>query len=283
VATPTKARAATARAVGPAQRPVLANAATALKAAKDEATCEGALARVIRLAQATLPELRENGGDGPVNAAVTLVPSEARKSLEKALDSLDSEVALKLRTLMIAGRDGKSIVDVNVNMTLDDSKAAFSTAAADASQNGPLLADYLRRGHALACATALDLERPLASWSAAASHTLDERAWLSFGKQLAKAEPDDWQCLAFVEANQAISRLYLRLQGHAWWSFQAVLDRPSAAAVEKHERTLSSRRSKGLATRSLSPLVSRLLATEGRALRRAARAIRARVGESIAV
>jgi hypothetical protein len=295
VATATKARGAAARAVGSVQRPVLAHAAAAPKVVKDDATTEGVLARVIRLSQATLtskappskaPPAELRDAEAPVDAGVAVTseqqPNEARASLEKALESLDSEVALKLRTLMIAGRDGKSIGDVNVNLTLDDSKAAFAAAAVDTSQNGPLLADYLRRGHALACATALDLERPLASWSSAASHTLDERAWLSFGKQLAKAELDDWQCLAFVEANQAITRLYLRLQGHAWWSFQAVLDRPSAASVEKHERTLSSRRSKGLATRSLSSLVSRLASTEGRALRRAARAIRARVGDSIA-
>jgi hypothetical protein len=284
VATATKARAVASRASAPVRPPVAV-------VVKDEATVEGALARVIRLAQALLPrgdkaEARgDKAGDkaeAPAEAAAAPAP-EALDALKKALGALDSEVALKLRTLMIAGRDGKSIGDVNVNMTIDDSNAAFATAALDASQNGPLLADYLRKGHALACAAGLDLERPIAAWSSTTAHSLDERAWLSFGKQLAKAELDDWQCLAFVESdNQSISRLYLRLEEHAWWSFQAVLDRPSAAAVEKYKRSLSSRRSKGLATRSLTSLVSRLSAAEGRALRRAARAIRARVGEAAA-
>jgi hypothetical protein len=284
VATATKTRAVAARTSAPARPPVAV-------VVKDEATVEGALARVIRLAQALLPrgdkaEARgDKAGDkaeAPADAVATPAP-EALGALKKALGALDSEVALKLRTLMIAGRDGKSIGDVNVNLTIDDSNAAFATAALDASQNGPLLADYLRKGHALACAAGLDLERPIAAWSSTTAHSLDERAWLSFGKQLAKAELDDWQCLAFVESdNQSISRLYLRLEEHAWWSFQAVLDRPSAAAVEKYKRSLSSRRSKGLATRSLTSLVSRLSAAEGRALRRAARAIRARVGEAAA-
>lgn len=279
----TEARVAGAGAVAPA---VLA----------DKATTEAALRRVIQLALAMLPDPRDAAKERPKGEPPALDSSEtsaagtaaaaqnpARQSLERALDDLDPEVALKLRTLMIAGRDGKSISDVNVNMTLGDSKAAFSAAALDTSHNGALLADYLRRGHALAWATALDIERPLASWAETTPHTLDERAWLSFGKQLAKSEPGDWQCLAFVDGRtQGISSLYLRLAEHAWWSFQAVLDRPSAAAVEKQQRALTSRRSKGVAARSLTSVASQLSSAQGRALRRAARAIRARLGEATA-
>jgi hypothetical protein len=262
----------------------------------DKATTEAALRRVIQLALAMLPDTRDAAKDRPKGESAATVspeaapsgtaaalPNEARQSLERALDDLDPEVALKLRTLMIAGRDGKSISDVNVNMTLGDSKAAFSAAALDTSHNGALLADYLRRGHALAWATALDIERPLASWAETMPHTLDERAWLSFGKQLAKSDPGDWQCLAFLDGRtQGISSLYLRLAEHAWWSFQAVLDRPSAAAVEKQQRALTSRRSKGVAARSLASVASQLSSAQGRALRRAARAIRARLGEATA-
>jgi hypothetical protein len=260
----------------------------------DKATTEAALRRVIQLALAMLPDTRDakerpKAEPSALDSSATdtgtaaAVSNPARQSLERALDDLDPEVALKLRTLMIAGRDGKSISDVNVNMTLGDSKAAFSAAALDTSHNGALLADYLRRGHALAWATALDIERPLASWAETTPHTLDERAWLSFGKQLAKSEPGDWQCLAFVDGRtQGISSLYLRLAEHAWWSFQAVLDRPSAAAVEKQQRALTSRRSKGVAARSLTSVASQLSSAQGRALRRAARAIRARLGEATA-
>ena len=238
--------------------------------------------RMIRLAHDLLPQAKASDVAVAATAAAGDVAG-ARQSLEQALEGLDAETALKLRTLMIAGRDVKSISDVNTNMTLADSKSAFAAAALDASQSGPLLADYLRRGHALACATALDLERPLAGWLSLVPGNLDERAWLSFGKQLAKADPNDWQCLAFVDAGSGgISRLYLRLEEHAWWSFQSIMDRPSAASVEKQRRALSSRRSKGMMTQSLSAIVAKLSLTEGRALRRAARAIRARVGEAAA-
>ena len=293
-AAPAKADAATAKAdAGPAKvdaATAKVDAATAkvdAATAKGKATCEGALMNVIRLAQATLNESRseEARAAATIAASSDQKPSDqgsaaAQTSLERALDGLDAEVALKLHTLMIAGRDGKTIGDVNV--ALGDSKSALAAAAIDTSQNGPLLADYLRRGHALACASALDLERPIANWARAASSTLDERAWLSFGKHLARAGLDDWRCLAFVDSNQAISRLYLRLEGHAWWAFQGMLDRPTASVVEKQERALSSRRSKGLSTHSLSSLASRLSSTEGRAIRRAARAIRARVGDAVA-
>lgn len=294
-AAPAKADAAPAKADAAAKvdaAPAKADAATAkadAATAKGKATFEGALMHVIRLAQATLNESRseEARAAATIAASGEQKPSDpastaAQTSLERALDGLDAEVALKLHTLMIAGRDGKTIGDVNVNLALGDSKAALAAAAIDTSQNGPLLADYLRRGHALACASALDLERPIANWARAASSTLDERAWLSFGKHLARAGLDDWRCLAFVDSNQAISRLYLRLEGHAWWAFQGMLDRPTASVVEKQERALSSRRSKGLSTHSLSSLASRLSSTEGRAIRRAARAIRARVGDAVA-
>jgi hypothetical protein len=168
---------------------------------------------------------------------------------------------------------------VKINMTLGDGDAAFEAAASDSSENGPLLAEYLRRGHALACAAGLDLERPIAGW-AVGEHNLDERAWLSFGRQLAQSQPDDWQCLTFAATGtQEVNKLYLKLGEHAWWSFQALLDRPSAAAVNKQKRALTRGRSKAISTPSLKAVAPRLLVAEGRALRRAARAIRARVGE----
>jgi hypothetical protein len=284
--------------------PIAAAGATPVRLiAKDESTCEAALKRVIGLARALPP------GAVPVDAvpadaapmqkqAVQAKPeqvasrsasgegapsSQARQSLQAALDGLDSEVAQKLRTLFLAGRAGTSIGDANTDGPESDAKSALAAAALDGSTDGPQFADCLRRGHALACATAIDVERPFAGWSSTAPHSLDERAWLSFGKQLAKSEPSDWQCFALMQANtQAISRLYLRLADHSWWSFQALLDRPSVAVVESQRRTLARRRSKSLSTASLATLVSALSTVQGRALQRAARAIRARVGEAAA-
>jgi hypothetical protein len=203
----------------------------------------------------------------------------AQQRLARALRELPQEMALKLRTLMVAGRDGLSVHSVKINMTLGDGDAAFDAAATDSSENGPLLAEYLRRGHALACAAGLDLERPIAGW-AAGEHNLDERAWLSFGRQLAQSQPDEWQCLTFAAAGtQEVNKLYLKLGEHAWWSFQALLDRPSVAAVNKQKRAQTRGRSKAVSTPSLKAVAPRLLVAEGRALRRAARAIWARVGE----
>lgn len=119
--------------------------------------CEAALQTVIQLAQAML-----DSGDGAAPP-----PSLAQERLTRALRELPPETALKLRTLMIAGRDGRGLHTVRTNITLCDGDAAFEAAADDASESGPLLVEYLRRGHALARAMGLDLEQPLASWPSA--------------------------------------------------------------------------------------------------------------------
>lgn len=202
--------------------------------------------------------------------------SPATRRLADAIEELGPDTALKLRTLMVAGRDGRGVTAVHVDAKPVEGDVS---AAADLSANGAQLGDYLRRGHAMACATGFDIERNITAWPASAPHTLDERAWLSFGVQLAKSRPEDWTCLGFVGADaQQLTKLYLRLGEHAWWSFRSLLDRPSAALVDKEKRALSSRRSKGLTTASLKPMADRSCGTEGRALRRAVKAIRARVG-----
>ncbi len=255
-------------------------------------TFEAALARVVSVARVvaqdngetrrTLPSGRSRPGEADVPESapsVEAVKAGAREQLNTALRELEPEVALKLRTVMIAGRDGQSIGAVNVNLSLSDAEAGFAAMAADSGENGPLLVDYLRRGHALACAAGINLDGPLADWQSHASDDLDERAWLSFGKQLANSQPADWQCLGIVETgSQELNKLYLKLGDHAWWSFQAVLDRPTLAGVEKERRSLAKRRLKGVSTSNLEGLVGKLGVAQGRALRRAGRAICARVG-----
>jgi hypothetical protein len=249
------------------------------------ATFEATLRHVIRLAEAVsvepgnVPvEASAQGaaasGAGPKDASAS---SPARELLTHAVDALEPEAALKLRTLMVAGRDGRGVAAVHVDTK--PQSADSPSPSADLNKNAPQLADYLRRGHAMACATGFDLEKSIATWPSSTPHTLDERAWLSFGVQLAKSQPDDWTCLGFVGSDaQQLIKLYLRLGEHAWWSFRSVLDRPSAAVVDKEKRALASRRSKGVATASLKTMADRSCGTEGRALRRAVRAIRARVG-----
>lgn len=233
-------------------------------------TFEGTLRYVIALADAVSLEQSAPAGDAALSGS-------SAAALTKALTELGPEVAIKLRTLMVAGRDGRGVTAVHVDAKPADAEAG--SAAADLSANGPALADLLRRGHAMACATGFDLEKNISAWPSSAPHTLDERAWLSFGVQLAKSQPDEWTCLGFVGADaRLLTKLYLRLGEHAWWSFRSLLDRPSPAAVDKEKRVLSKSRTKGLTTASLKPMADRSCGTEGRALRRAVKAIRARVG-----
>lgn len=260
-------------------------------------SCETALAGVLHLAEALTRDNRESRGTLPSGRLAPVEPesesapssspderrTHARESLATALLGLEPELAIKLRTLMIAGRDGQSIGLVKVNLSLADAGAAFATMAADSSENGPLLFDYLRRGHALACASGLDLDAPLARWQSPAVPDLGERAWLSFGKQLAGSHPGDWECLGLVEQPaQGFSKLYLRLREHGWWSFRAVIDRPTLAGVEKERRELSKRRLKGVSASSLEAIAGRFAGVEGRALQRAGRAICARLGRAVA-
>lgn len=253
--------------------------------------CAAALANIIQLAQLLARDSRETrktlpsgraevaANDAPDAAALR---AAAHARLIAALTALDAEIALKLRTLMVAGRDGRNIGAVKVNLSLSDAEAGFATMAADSGENGPLLIDYLRRGHAMACAAGIDLEKPLDEWQAHDTSDLDERAWLSFGKQLAGSNPGEWECLGIIDpATRELGKLYVRLGDHAWWSFQAVLDRPTVAGVEKERRASSKRRLKAVSTTTLEAFVGQLGgARGGRALRRAGRAICARVGHS---
>jgi hypothetical protein len=245
--------------------------------------CEDVLERVIAGARA----LSENGQEPR-----QLLPSaDARAQLAAALRDADPETALKIRRLVIAGRDGLSIAAVKVTESASDADVDFATQAADSmaadsGDKGSLLVEYLLRGHAMACASGINLERPLAEWQSRTADTLDDRAWLSFGKQLAQSNPGDWQCVAIVEpGTQGVSKLYLKLGDRAWWSFQAQLDRPTPRGVDKERRALTRKRFKGVSTNTLEAVVDKLRglqgSNQGRALRRAARAICARIGQPV--
>jgi len=255
--------------------------------------CEAMLTRVLHLAEALMRDNRESRGslasgrvipadaEGPTQVAPDEQKAVAREQLATALRGLEPEMAIKLRTLMIAGRDGQSIDLVKVNLSLSDADAGFAIMAADSSDNGPLLIDYLRRGHALACASGVDLDGPLTRWQAPSVVGISERAWLSFGKQLASSQPADWQCLGLVDqSTQGFSKLYLRLREHGWWSFRAVLDRPTPAGVEKERRELSKRHVQSVSVDTLEGIVGHFGGVQGRALQRAGRAVRARLGHA---
>jgi len=144
---------------------------------------------------------------------------------------------------------------------------------------GGELGDYLARGHAIACATQFQLDVGLERWSASESGELEERVWLRFGKQLAASPLEEWECLGAVgSSGDRLTQLYLRLGKAVWWSFGAVLDRPSPEMVRKDGRGRSGRHSKlGL----LRKVAERRCEPDRRALRRALRAIRARTGKPL--
>lgn len=239
-------------------------------------SCAEALESVIALAEALLREPLARAEDCSVPEHTGPDGSGgAQQRLALALHNLEPELALKVRTLMVAGRDGQSIHSVKIHLTLADGSSTFQAAANDTSENGPLLAEYLRRGHALAQASGLDLERPIAGW-ARAEASRAERDWQRFGRQLAQSHPDEWQCwLVAGVAPDRHGQLYLQHPEHGSWSFHAGLDRAEPAALAGLARSAEG---EGIATRSLGALVPRLRKAQGVALRRAARAICARVG-----
>jgi hypothetical protein len=245
--------------------------------------CENVLARVIAQARALSHDRREAppgdgarpGGDAERHEETD---ADARARLTATLRDSDAETAEKLERLMIAGRDGRSVAAVQRNASPSDAHAAFATIATECGRSD--LVEYLLRGHAMACATGINLERPIDDWQSHSADTLDERAWLSFGKQLAQSVPADWQCLAIIESGTGgLNKLYLKLEDHAWWSFQALLDRPTQREVENERRSLGRRQFKGISASTLEAVLGQLEQVQGRALQRAARAIRARVGE----
>jgi hypothetical protein len=132
----------------------------------------------------------------------------------------------------------------------------------------------------MACASGLDIEKPYAEWASAAPRQLEERVWLSFGRQLAMSRPEDWTCIGFVgvDEGEPLTKLYLRRGELGWWSFHSLLDRPSGAFVETQKRALESRRESGVTSGSMQALARRTCRAEASALHRALQAIRARVG-----
>lgn len=258
------------RAVAPGSTAQVAPSSTAQVAPSSR--CEVALLRVLQEA-------------GLLQQVEPLAPTERAEALRRALQQLEPEMALKIRALLVAGRDGQRIeVAAGASLVAGDTSGSastvFSSLTIDADETGPRLVDDLRRGHAIACAMDIDVDSPIAHWRAPLSPDLDERAWLSFGKQLAGGKPGDWQGFAVPEAPaQGFRKIYLKLGDNAWWSFQAMLDRPTPAGFAKERRALSKRRLKGVSVQTLEALAGKLGNSQGRALRRASRAIRARVGQ----
>ena len=206
-----------------------------------------------------------------------LTPTRAKSELQRLISALPAESVTKLFVLFQAGRDGRDIGRIDTALVSADDRARISSKLC--SEHGPRLLEYLRRGHAIACATALDLEAPLPQWTAAAAESLEERVWLRFGQQLALNPPETWKCLGTrIPEEDNVAKLYLQSAGKAWWSFRRVLDRPSPEQVKSVQRRRAKASSPRALPSTLADIAALPVAVEHRALRRALRAIRARMG-----
>lgn len=199
--------------------------------------------------------------------------TRSHEELASWLHELQPEARSKLRVVMAAGRDRSSLASAHASVS---ASAQGALAASELESAGDKLGDYLARGYAIACATQFPLDTALERWSASERGELEERVWLRFGRQLASSTPEEWECLGAIGASgEGLAQLYLRLGEAVWWSFGAVLDRPSREMVRKEGRSRSTRHSK---LGRLRNVAERRCDPKRRALRRALRAIRARIG-----
>lgn len=200
-------------------------------------------------------------------------PRPAFDALRLFVQSLDAEMRGKLRTVMHAGREAQTLPAAVAAL------AAVRSAGAEGElfAGGAAALQDLQRGHAIACATGFDLELTLDRWGRVREpESLDERVWLRFGRELARSTIEEWSCSAVVDARGRLQKLYLRRGKARWWSFAALIDRPSDSAL-RVQGSAWSRRSR-LVVLPLHSALGRSLCGELRAVRRASMAVSARLG-----
>jgi hypothetical protein len=204
--------------------------------------------------------------------------TEAYDALNLFVRTLDAQTREKLRAVIRAGRDGRALGDAHGDLALDP--AVEDAPTADLFGEGALSLQHLQRGHAIACATRFDLELEIERWTPSSTRqSVDERVWLRFGRELALHAPAEWSCLGAIGPGDELEMLYLRRGDAAWWSFDLVVDRPSARDVAR-QRTLHVRSKRKLVALPLEAIAGRRFGTERRALERAAHAVSARLGFS---
>lgn len=253
----------------------------AVTAAAEARSFGGVLLRVLELAQSAALERVEPpktvvADRKPSSAAqATDDRSTALNALKVLIRGLDARTKAKLRTLMYAGRDGRDLAETRMAMT---QRGDGAMPAQDDDFGLPPLED-LKRGHAIACATMFDLELEIGKWPTPdARRSLDERVWLRFGRELAMSEPEQWRCLGTFGPNKRLERLYLRRGEAAWWSFDALPDRPSPTVVQRRRSAKNGARGSALVPIGFATIAEHTLRTDRRALRRAVLAVRARLG-----
>lgn len=236
-------------------------------------TFEGAVRRVLGFSRAAELE-RESLEHGTRAASKRAAgapsePSPALDALKLFARSLDDDTRGKLRAVMRAGREAEALPDALVALAKEEESELFS--------EGAVGFQHLQRGHALACATAFDLERDLSRWSKVGKETsLDERVWLRFGRELAQSRADEWSCFALVGSGEQIEKLFLRCGKKRWWSFGALIDRPSDRNLGALRATKSGR--SRIVVLPLATALGRPSGKELKAVRRASTAMSARLG-----
>jgi hypothetical protein len=244
---------------------------------------DGVLRRVrgfSRAAELESETQRPGGRSAPPSATVqrnaAVKASPAFEALNVFVRSLNGSTQGKLRALMQAGREAQALPAAVA--ALAEGQPVGNDAIPELFARGAAALQDLQRGHAVACATGFDLEADLALWGGAGQpDSLDERVWLRFGRELAQSRVEEWSCYAIVDGRDRLEKLYLRRGMSGWWSFAALIDRPSDRALQVPP---SSARS-GLSRVVVLPLQSALgRACRGdlRAVRRASLALGARLG-----
>jgi hypothetical protein len=246
---------------------------------------DGVLRRVLGFSRAAELEgetRRSSARREPARAATprrdeVAPPSPAFDALRLFVRSLDDETQGKLRTLMQAGRSAQALPVVVT--ALASERAAEGPPAPELFALGLGELQDLQRGHAVACATGFDLELELGQWGDVREpESLDERVWLRFGRELAQSRVEDWSCFAVVDSRDRLQKLYLRRGTAGWWSFAALIDRPSARGLELPR---SAQAGHGrLMVLPLQAALARSVRGDLRAVRRAAMALGARLGKS---
>jgi hypothetical protein len=190
--------------------------------------------------------------------------------------ALDQETRNKLQTLMRAGSDGRGLADAHDVLTKERATPGYETP--ELFREGAVSLENLQRGHAVACATRFDLEKKLSSWVPPEGRSpLDDRVWLRFGRELAVSDPEEWSCLAQMNSDKELEALYLRRGEKRWWSFDALIDRPSGWQIAKRRNARSPAQAR-LVSLPVEALVGRSHSNGREAVRRAALAVSARLG-----
>lgn len=211
------------------------------------------------------------------DAGAVATPSPAFNALKLFVRSLDGETQDKLRTLMRAGREALTLPAAVAALSLERTGAGASVSELFARGTAEL--QDLQRGHAVACATGFDLELTVAVWGTIREpRSLDERVWLRFGRELAQSCMEEWACFAVVDSCDRLQKLYLRRSGSRWWSFAALIDRPSGRALRRPGATRSGRAR--LVVLPMQAALGRPCRDDLAAVSRASMAVSARLGKS---